>query len=75
MEHLTGVKKRGEAVELIPTTPPPELKIDEKGEKEFLFSAAEVARERFKERGGVNKATFSMRWKESLPTPPPAVEQ
>jgi integrase len=76
MEHLTGMKRgEGGAVELIPTTPPPELKIDEKGEKEFLFSAAEVARERFKERGGGNTATFSMRWKESLPTPPPAVEQ
>jgi hypothetical protein len=73
MERLTGVKKE-DTVELIPTTPPPELIKDEKEEKEFLFSAAEVAREKFKERGGENKATFTMQWKEPVPTPPPTVE-
>jgi hypothetical protein len=76
-EHLTGVKKKGgkeegAVLEIIPTTPPEEFKIDEKEEKEFLYSAAEVARERFKERGGEergNKATFTMRWKEPVATP------
>ena len=47
MEHLTGVKKEGgAAVGLIPTTPPPELKIDEKEEKEFpLLSRRDCNRE------------------------------
>ncbi|MDQ3836161.1 MAG: hypothetical protein M3270_04415, partial [Thermoproteota archaeon] len=66
IEHLSGAKKRGEAaVELLLTTPPPELKLDEKEEKEFLFSSAETAKERFKERGGRggNKATYSMQVK------------
>jgi integrase/recombinase XerD len=79
MEHLTGVKKKEEeqALEIIPTTPPPELIKDEKEEKKCLFLAAEVAREKLQERVRNNKNSFTMRWKDPLPTPPspPEVER